>query len=218
MADKRTYLADITEELKLMWPDNHTVNIVCHGHSVPAGYFGHLLVDTFNAYPHLLHRGLKDRFPLAVVNMIVTAIGGEMSDTGAERFERDVLCHQPQLVIIDYGLNDRRIGVEKAEASWRLMIESALARGIKLILLTPTHDNSRVGGDFEQWNLLERHAEQIRSLADEYGVGLVDSFALFEKHTESGGDLTDLLSWANHPNRIGHELVAQELLRWFPVW
>ena len=218
LANKRTYLTDITEALKIPWPDNRTLNIVCHGHSVPAGYFGHFYVDTFNAYPHLFHHGLKDRFSVAVINVIVTAIGGETSDLGAERFERDVLCHGPKLVIIDYGLNDRRIGVEKAEASWRLMIESALARGIKLVLLTPTHDNSLVGGDLEQWNLLGKHAEQIRSLAHEYGVGLVDSFALFEKHTESGGDLTDLLSWANHPNRTGHELVAQELLRWFPVW
>ena len=31
------------------------------------------------------------------------------------------------------------------------------------------------------------------------------------------GDLTDLLSWSNHPNRRGHELVAGLLLRWFPA-
>ena len=34
------------------------------GHSVPAGYFAIPFVDTFNAYPHLLHLGLKQRFPL----------------------------------------------------------------------------------------------------------------------------------------------------------
>ena len=78
-----TYLSGVVTELTRQWPANRTVNIVCHGHSVPAGYFRTPVVDTFNAYPHLLHRGLKERFPYAVVNVIVTAIGGENSESGA---------------------------------------------------------------------------------------------------------------------------------------
>ena len=70
------YLADVVAVLKAQWPGNRTVNIVCHGHSVPSGYFATPVVDTFNAYPHLLHQGLKHRFPFAVVNVIVAAIGG----------------------------------------------------------------------------------------------------------------------------------------------
>ena len=35
---------------------NHTVNLVCHGHSVLAGYFKTPEVRTFDAYPYLLHR------------------------------------------------------------------------------------------------------------------------------------------------------------------
>ena len=79
-ANKQTYLASICEILRQHWPDNRTVNIVCHGHSVPAGYFATPRVDTFHAYPHLLHRGLKERYPFAVINVIVTAIGGENSE------------------------------------------------------------------------------------------------------------------------------------------
>ncbi|MEN6427970.1 MAG: SGNH/GDSL hydrolase family protein [Phycisphaerales bacterium] len=95
------YLLSVTTELSRQWPQNRTVNIVCHGHSVPAGYFRTPVVDTFNAYPHLLHRGLKERFPYAVVNVIVTAIGGENSESGAKRFERDVVALRPDVVTID---------------------------------------------------------------------------------------------------------------------
>ncbi|WP_342481353.1 hypothetical protein NST07_08230 [Paenibacillus sp. FSL L8-0340] len=42
------------KELKRQWPENRTLNIVCHGHSVPSGYFATPIVDTFHAYPHLL--------------------------------------------------------------------------------------------------------------------------------------------------------------------
>lgn len=218
IADFRTYLRDIVDQLKAQWPNNRTLNIACHGHSVPAGYFATPMVDTFNSYPHLLHRGLKERFPFAVINVIVTAIGGEESDSGAARFEEEVLCHRPSVITIDYGLNDRRIGLEKAAQAWRSMIEKSLEREVKLILLTPTPDTSGLADPCsEQWFLLQQHARQVRFLATEYGVGLVDSLAAFQKCVRSSGDLTDLLSSANHPNRQGHEIVARELLRWFPA-
>jgi hypothetical protein len=106
-----TYLAPLTAAMQIQWPKNRTITIVCHGHSVPAGYFKTPAVDTFNAYPYLLHRALKERFPRAVINVIVTAIGGEHAEQGAKRFANEVLNHRPDLITIDYALNDRKIGL-----------------------------------------------------------------------------------------------------------
>jgi len=214
VADKRTYLASISDLLKKKWPKNRTVNIVCHGHSVPSGYFKTPVVDTFNAYPHLLHKGLKKRFPYAVVNVIVTSIGGEASDHGAKRFEKDVLSHNPDVITIDYALNDRGIGLEKAKASWTSMIEKAKAKGIKVILLTPTGDTRADLSNPE--DPLNNHARQIRDLAKQHKVALVDSLSAFRNYLKGRGQLKDLMSQVNHPNRKGHELVAKKLLEWFP--
>jgi len=217
IADRSSYLAEIGELLRTHWPQNRTVNICCHGHSVPAGYFATPMVDTMNAYPHLLHVGLKHRYPFAVVNVIVSAIGGEGSESGAERFERDVLRHRPDAITIDYGLNDRGMGLERARAAWTRMIEAGLASGAKMLLLTPTPDRTQASDyDGEDKGLLPEHAEQIRTLAAEHGVGLVDSFEECMKHA-SAHDLADILAWSNHPNRTGHEIVAREILRWFPA-
>jgi len=217
IADKKIYLLETVKPMMAQWPGNRTVNIACHGHSVPAGYFATPMVDTFNAYPHLLHAGLKHRFPFAVVNVIVTAIGGENSESGAKRFSRDVLSHSPDVVTIDYGLNDRGLGLQKSLDSWKAMIESALGAGSRIILLTPTLDATQSpfyrGDDKDE---LPMFAEQIRRLADKYETGLVDSFAAFKEYMKTG-DLSDLMAWSNHPNRKGHELVAAELLRWFPI-
>ncbi len=214
VAEVRTYLAATSAELNKSWPTNHTVNIVCHGHSVPAGYSRTPIVDTFNAYPYLLHHGLNERYPHAVVNVIVTAIGGENSEQGATRFARDVLNLKPEVVTIDYALNDRRIGLARAEKAWRAMIEAALKQNVKVILLTPTGDlSAKLDSPNDPLN---QHAEQIRRLAAEYHVGLVDSLAQFQNYVHQGGRLNDLMSQVNHPNRKGHELVAQELLNWFP--
>jgi acyl-CoA thioesterase I len=207
------YLAPIETELQKCWPTNRAVNIVCHGHSVPAGYFKTPEVRTFDAYPMLLHHGLAERFPHAVINVFVTAIGGENSESGAARFERDVLAVQPDLVTIDYGLNDRGIGLARAEKAWRTMITQAQARGVKVILLTPTPDKSAHLANPD--DPLNQHAQQIRQLAKEFRVGLVDSLEAFNAKTKSGVPLANLMSQVNHPNRAGHELVAAELLKWF---
>jgi len=217
VADVKTYCTELVNILNTHWPENRTVNIVCHGHSVPAGYFATPIVDTFNAYPHLLHKALKHRFPFGVINVIVSAIGGENSESGSERFERDVLSHRPDVVTIDYGLNDRRIGLEKAQECWRSMIEKALERKARLILLTPTWDASGLEAASDDWKALVERADQIGRLAEEYSVGLADSFKAFEDYVASGGQLTDLLSWPNHPNRKGHELVTRELMHYFAI-
>ncbi len=212
-----TYLAETLGLMKKPWPGNRTVNIVCHGHSVPSGYFATPVVDSFNAYPHLLHQGLKQRFPLAVINVIVTAIGGENSERGAARFQSEVLNHRPDVLTIDYALNDRPLGLAKARTAWTAMIEKALAANIGVILLTPTSDiTQRPGATAEARAPLQEHAQQVRDLAAQYGVGLCDSLDAFERYMESG-DLSDVLSQSNHPNRLGHELVTRQLLRWFPA-
>jgi lysophospholipase L1-like esterase len=146
--------------------------------------------------------------------VIVTAIGGENSEQGAQRFERDVLSLRPDVVTIDYALNDRALGLARAEASWRDMIEKCLAKKVPVILLTPTGDLTAKLDDPN--DLLNLHAAQIRRLAEEYRVGLVDSLARFKQSIRGGVPAADLMSQVNHPNRKGHELVAAELLKWFP--
>ena len=214
IADPIHYLDTILDAMAVKWPGNRTVNIVCHGHSVPAGYFATPYVNTHDAYPAQLHRIIKENFPFAVVNVIVTAIGGEASPAGAARFDRDVLCHRPDLVTIDYGLNDRGVGLAEAERAWRSMIEAALERGCKVILLTPTWDCSFFTGG-PGWKQLADHAAQIRALAGSYAVGLADSFAVYREQVHKNEDLVGLLSHVNHPSARGHLLVAEALGAFF---
>lgn len=208
------YLAPVLKEMAACWPHNRTINIVCHGHSVPAGYFATPFVNTFSSYPHLLHRMIKERFPFAVTNVIVTAIGGEHAVKGEKRFEQDVLTHRPDILTIDYSLNDRSIGLASAAAAWEGMITSALDKDIKVILCTPTWDNSFYQKN-EKWEQLIKHAEQVRELADKYEVGLADSFAAFERHIVNDYDLSKYLSHVNHPTQAGHMLVAEEIAKYF---
>ena len=46
IANPSNYLNDIKTELTKEWPKNRTINLVFHGHSVPAGYFKTPIVNT----------------------------------------------------------------------------------------------------------------------------------------------------------------------------
>lgn len=215
IASNSSYLHLVVDELMKTWPQNRTVNLVFHGHSVPAGYFATPFVDSFNAYPHLLHRALKERFPFAVINAIVTAVGGETSDLGAARFQEEVLGHRADLLTIDYALNDRKIGLFTAEKSHREMLEAALEKSWKVLLMGPSADK-RCLYDHDDRRRLDAHNAQLKSLADEYNVGYVDILSLFDKEQKKG-ELDGFLSWHHHPNAAGHALIASELMKWFPI-
>ena len=134
---------------------------------------------------------------------------------GAARFERDVLTHQPDLIMIDYALNDRQLSVQEAESAWRSMIEQAQARDIPLILLTPSWDLTWVDQG-EEWRALKLRSSMVRRLAEAYGLGLADSDQAFAKALDASESLNNLLSHWNHPSPAGHQLIAKEIAAWFP--
>lgn len=207
------YLSEIKKELKKKWPNNKTINIVFHGHSVPSGYFKTPMVKTFSSYPYQVLRRIKEKYPYAVVNAIVTAVGGENSVKGVKRFESEVLNLKPDVLFIDYGLNDRKIGLEKAKQAWEYMIESALKNNIRVILLTPSPD-TRVDYSNPK-NKLWQHANQIRKLAQTYKVELVDSYKAFEFLYSKKKKLKKYMAQINHPNEKGHELITKEIMKHF---
>lgn len=212
-ADTAAYLSNIKAELKKEWPKNRTINLVFHGHSVPSGYFKTPFVNTFDSYPYQVLKLLKERYPNAVINVIITAIGGEHSESGEKRFRRDVLPHHPDVLFIDYALNDRMMGTERSRIAWEKMIKAAQERHIPVILLTPTphqqfpmNDSSSAYAPF---------AAGIRELAKKYNTGLADSYAAFEQKLKAGHAVTEYMSQVNHPNKEGHAIVARTIMKWF---
>lgn len=61
---------------------------------------------------------LQKAFPNAKIHEIHAAIGGTGSDLGAFRLKRDVLDHHPDLVFIEFAVND---GGRQPEAIWESM-------------------------------------------------------------------------------------------------
>lgn len=204
------YVKNIKEQLVLKWPKNKTINLVFHGHSVPSGYFTGGIVSKLGSYPHLFLKYITEKYPTAVVNSITTSIGGEQSEQGAKRFKDDVLILKPDLLFIDYALNDRSIGLERTEKSWRSMIGEAISANVKIVLLTPTPDLKE---DILDENApLEKFSEMIRKLGSEYQIPVIDVYSHFKALKKSGLDIKTLMSQNNHPNELGHQEVLKVMV------
>ena len=217
IADQNKYLEEEVYGLQKIWPDNTTFTIACHGHSIPCGYMEANVTRPFDAYPHLFYRRLSERFPHSVINMIVTATGGENSVSGAKRFQRDVLSHRPDLVTIDYGRNDMFLTETEMRDSWTRMIEEAQRAEVKIILITPAADSGEQYYEPDKRKLSDSAmADIICNLAEKYGTGLADTHAVFERLFQSGHQRSEYAASVNHPNRRGHEVIADCLMEWIP--
>ncbi|TAN21099.1 MAG: SGNH/GDSL hydrolase family protein, partial [Chitinophagaceae bacterium] len=99
-ADPAAYLNNIKAELQKKWPNNSTINLVFHGHSVPTGYANTPYVHRLQAYSFLVLKMLNEKYPYSVVNVITTSIGGENSVQGEKRIRKDVLAMRPDVLFI----------------------------------------------------------------------------------------------------------------------
>ena len=188
--------ASFAAEASKPWPNNSTINIVFHGHSVPAGFAVTPVVRTTDAYPYQLLDGLKNAYPFAQINVIVTARGGESAAQGSERLE-EALSHDPDVLVIDYGLNDVPGTVY---APMQSMASRAKARGVRTLLLTPSPD------------LVE--GERLALIRDEVlSAGIDAGVAVVQPRFPTAP--SKLMAQRNHPNRMGHAIIAQALLPHF---
>ena len=124
-----------------------------------------------------------------------------------------MLTHKPDVLFIDYALNDRSIGLESARQATEKMIKQALRKNIKIILLTPSPDLTV--DILKSDNILAQFSDQLIELAENYKIGLVDNQGAFVDLAKSGENLQSYMAQNNHPNQKGHAIIANEILKWF---
>lgn len=93
------------------------------------------------------------------------------------------------------------------------MISLAKDKGVKVILVTPSPDQTVNFSDPS--NELRKHSDQIQKIAAENQIGLADSYQAFSFLYSDKERLSKYMSQVNHPNELGHELIANELMKWF---
>lgn len=193
--------------------------------------------DSTTAFRDTVEKVYSQRLELLVndrgVQVAVLNSGKAKSDTddARSRFDQDVLRHNPDVTILQFGINDAavdvfdgtdkpRVGLERFTSNLKYF-ESALEDvGSKCILMTPNplrwapHTREKFGrAPYEPDAprgfsiLVDDYAQAVREIAASTGATLVDIHRAFER-PEGNVTTGSLLLDGMHPNDRGHELVA----------
>lgn len=195
-----------------------------------------VVYDVEHAYPHRLKSMLDQMYPAAAVSILNCGVAGECSYNGESRFERDVLAHKPDLIVIAFALNDsinkdQEVGLERYRKAMASMLSKSKAVGIECIVLTPNHMCSYVpsslkGTPFEEiaslcantqsQGILAAYVQAARETAQIYHVPVADAYQYWEQMAVNGVDTTALLTnHINHPSREAHGIFVQKLMEVF---
>jgi lysophospholipase L1-like esterase len=174
--------------------------------------------------------------PATVIN---AGVPGNTTAQAMARLESDVLTHEPDLVIIQFGINDGMIDVWKDppatvsrvsksdfEHNLRAMIKRIRETHGHVILMTPNplcwvpflkqlygkppyRPDDPQGLTF----ILADYAQIVRDVAKAENLPLVDVYQAFEAYGQQPGHrLEHLLPDGVHPNDAGHRLVGDLLI------
>ena len=219
---------------------NEGITIACLGDSVTQGCF-ELTVDpsgnvntrfdqahTYHAY---LQQMLASLYPAVPFNVINAGLSGGNAPEGAARLDRDVLSHNPDLVIVCFALNDSCSGPDGLE-TYAAAIDDILGRlkaaGCEVILMTPNMMNTRIDPSItypgyleiarctmktQNEGYLDAYLARAKEIAAAHGVPVCDCYAKWKALAAAGVDTTALLSnLINHPTREMNKLFAVSLM------
>lgn len=170
--------------------------LVCFGDSVTAGY------------------GVPDGASYCSrYGGINAGIGGDTTRGGRARFARDVLARRPDVVTIAFGLgdsyfDDRNVPIAEYRANLRYFVETLKDRGIRPILITP-NVTMRFWANSAVWP----YVQEMRSVAHNQKVDLVDAYREFAETVVTGVGYNEFLVDEVHPNVYGHDIIAALLGR-----
>lgn len=209
------------------------VLIVAFGDSVTQGRMEFDVMDPDGVYHAHLRRTLEAASPLTTFSVLNAGMSGQTAAGALAFLDRDVLRHDPDLVIIGFGLNDAALGGMDGLPGFRQALTEHATRvrqetKAALVLLTPnftaTRDNPRVHPaqaeylprmvEIQTGGVVAAYAAEIRHVAGEHGVPVCDAYALWEDFAARGEDMdAHLCNGLNHPGAAMHARLGTLLAR-----
>lgn len=204
--------------------DNGAINIVAFGDSITHGSLNHA-IDYESVYWERLRKKILKIRNYVPVNAICAGIGGETSESSVKRIESQVMAHNPDLVIVCFGLNDVNILLDNFLNALRTIFEKCQNGGTEVIYMTPNMMNTYIADDtFESDReyaavtmkaqtdgTMDRYISEAVKLAESMEVTVCDCYSEWKKLAETQDTTLLLCNRVNHPSAEMHELFAQKL-------
>ena len=217
----------IKEKIKLDYNgliEHGPINIVAFGDSVTHG----ALLEEINyetVYWNLLRKKINAVRNYVPVNVINAGIGGINAKESLNRIDSQVLCHNPDLIIVCFGLNDVNDPLETYLSSLKIIFDKCKASGAEVIFMTPNMLNTYVDdgaperfkeyaavtAEYQNSGRMDNYMNSAVDLANEMGIKVCDCYSKWKKLSETEDTTKLLINRINHPTPEMHELFAQSL-------
>jgi lysophospholipase L1-like esterase len=162
------------------------------------------------SYRALVSEKLRKTYPKAHFRFIDGAIGGTGSQLAAFRLERDVLAYKPDLVFLDFTVNDDPFEVPPAIrlASYESLVRRLVTAEIPVVqVILP------VKADVLSTPQARPLDGEHKKIGAAYGLPLADAVAWVKERVASGkvtpDQLWDLPEDSTHPGDAGYALYAE---------
>ena len=166
------------------------------GGSITEGYSS---TSHDKCYAKLIHDWWAESFPDSNVKYINAGIGGTGSDYGVSRVDNDVLKYDPDVVFVDFTVNDAdtEFYFETYEGLLRRILKSSSHPAVVLMFFV----QYSCGVSAQDWHLKlgQHYSLPCISCVDSIYAKLKDDIIKAEEFTR------DML----HPNDYGHKLIAE---------
>lgn len=204
---------------------NGPITIVAFGDSVTHGAVASGEINYETVYWNRLKKKINNLRNYVPINVINAGIGGITAKESLERMDKQVLSHNPDLVIVCFGLNDVNAPLDEYINSMETIFDRCQKKGAEIVLMTPNMLNTSVVEDtpkeyyeyaiktaeMQNSGKMDLYMDAVVKLAEQKNVKVCDCYKKWKKLSETQ-DITYLLAnRINHPTKEMHELFAQSL-------
>jgi len=161
--------------------------------------------DWAHIYQYVLGTWWQIAFPSSAATVINAGVGASQSDYGALRASRDVLAYNPDLVIVEFAVNDRGGGAEKYgdtyEGLVRQLLDAPSHPAVILLFM------SSYFAPVDDW---KNTAQQWQSaIGTNYDAPMVSYHDAIVPELLNGAiPLDQITPDGTHPNDLGHAYAA----------
>lgn len=198
------------------------ITIVAFGDSVTHGAVAHGEMNFETVYWNRLKQKINDIRGYTPVNVINAGIGGINANESIHLTDSRVLAHNPDLVIVCFGLNDINCELEVYLDSLKEIFHKCIVFGTEVIFMTPNMLNTYVADDvpeiyrnysaktakYQTEGRMDLYMESAVKLAKDMGVTVCDCYSEWKKLSETEDTTMLLANRINHPTKEMHELFA----------
>jgi len=197
-----------TKQTRSLLEEGGNVTIVTFGDSISAGF------AVRHGFPDFWKDMLEKKYPKAKIEIVNQGVCGDTSLNGLGRLEWSVMANKPDLVTINFGINDMYMGFRIGEFKSNIIeiVDRVLEEcGCEVILLS---SEPLVTPSFDE--MILSYYQVLKQTAEEMDVGFVDVYSAWMKCVEEGTSLESLiLPGLDHPNEAGYRIIAEEMMQLF---